>query len=82
LKSGQKLTIRSTGGNIQVASTAPSFKHINYTVKAGDTLSEISRKFHINVTDLRKWNKVPKNRANIQPGTKLKITIEAGNSSS
>ena len=82
LKSGQKLTIRSAGRNIQVASTAPSFKHINYTVQAGDTLSKISRKFHVNVTDLRKWNNVPKNRATIQPGSTLKITVESGNSSS
>ena len=82
LKAGQKLSIRSAGGNIQVASTAPSFKQINYTVKSGDTLSKISRKFHVNVTDLRKWNKVPKNSANITPGTKLKITVESGDSSS
>ena len=82
LKTGQKLAIRSAGDNIQVASTAPSFKQINYTVKRGDTLSNISRKFHVNVTDLRKWNKVPNNSATITPGTKLKITVESGDSSS
>lgn len=82
LKPGQKLTIKKTGGNIQVASTAPSFKQINYTVKPGDTLAKISKHFKVNVTDLRKWNNVPKNRADVKPGSKLKITIEAGHSSS
>ncbi|QPK62027.1 LysM peptidoglycan-binding domain-containing protein [Methylomonas sp. LL1] len=82
LKPGQKLTIKKTGGNIQVASTAPSFKQISYTVKPGDTLAKISKKFKVNVTDIRKWNNVPKNRAEIKPGSKLKITVETGQSSS
>lgn len=82
LKPGQKLTIKKAGGNVQVASTAPSFKQISYTVKRGDTLAEISKKFKVNVTDLRKWNNVPKNRADIKPGSKLKITIESDQSSS
>ena len=82
LKPGQKLTIKRTGANVQVASAAPSIKQISYTVKPGDTLAQISKKFKVDVTDLRKWNKVPKNRADIKPGSKLKITVEAGHSSS
>lgn len=82
LKSGQKLTIKKTGGNVQVASTAPSFKQISYTVKRGDTLAQISKKFKVNVTDLRKWNNVPKNSAEIKPGSKLKITVETNQPSS
>jgi len=82
LKAGQKLVIKKAGGNIHVASTAPSIKQISYTVKSGDTLSQISKKFKVNVTDLRKWNKVPKNTADIKPGSKLKIMIESGHSSS
>lgn len=82
LKTGQKLVIKKAGGHIQVASTAPSIKQISYTIKPGDTLSQISRKFKVNVTDLRKWNNVPKNRADIKPGAKLKIMIEASHSSS
>lgn len=82
LKAGQTLTIKATGDNIQVASTAPSFKQISYTVKPGDTLGKISKKFNVNVTDLRKWNHVPKNRAEVKPGAKLKITVESRNASS
>ncbi len=82
LKPGQKLTIKKSGGNIQVASAAPSFKQISYTVKPGESLAEISKKFKVNVADLRKWNNVPKNSANLKPGSKLKITVEAGHTSS
>jgi membrane-bound lytic murein transglycosylase D len=82
LKPGQKLTIKKSGGNIQVASAAPSFKQISYTVKAGESLAEISKKFKVNVADLRKWNNVPKNSANLKPGSKLKITVDAGHTSS
>jgi membrane-bound lytic murein transglycosylase D len=77
LKSGQKIIVKKSG-DLTVASNSQSFKHINYTVKAGDTLGQISKKFNVNVTDLRKWNNVPKNRAEIKPGSKLKLIVEAG----
>jgi len=80
LKVGEKITIKKTG-SITVASTAPAFKQISYTVKPGDTLGQISKKFSVNVTDLRKWNNVPKNKADIKPGSKLKVMIESGHSS-
>ncbi len=81
LKPGQKLTIKKSAGNITVASTVPSIKQISYTVKPGDTLAHISKKFRVDVTDLRKWNNVPKNRADIKPGSKLKLMIESGHPS-
>ncbi len=82
IKTGQKLTIKKSGGNIQVASTAHSFKQISYTVKSGETLAQISKKFKVNVADLRKWNNVPKNRSDVKPGSKLKITVESANTAS
>ncbi|WP_347987161.1 LysM peptidoglycan-binding domain-containing protein [Methylomonas sp. AM2-LC] len=79
LKVGQKILIKKSG-DITVASVAPAFKQIKYTVKSGDTLGQISKKFNVNVTELRKWNNVPKNKADIKPGTVLKLTIETGQS--
>jgi membrane-bound lytic murein transglycosylase D len=81
LKTGQKIVIKKIG-DIAVASNAPTFKQISYTVKNGDTLSNISRKFSVNVIDLRKWNNVPKNSAEIKPGAKLKVMVETGNPAS
>lgn len=80
LKPGQKITVKK-GGDITVASAAPAFKQISYTVKSGDTLAQISKKFNVAVTELRKWNNVPKNKADIKPGTKLKIIVETAHPS-
>jgi membrane-bound lytic murein transglycosylase D len=43
-----------------------------YSVKAGDTLTEIADKFPgVTVADIKKWNKIKGN--NLRPGMKLKI---------
>lgn len=76
LKPGQKLTIKKSSGHITVASAAPVIKQFSYTVKAGDSLGQIAKKFRVDVTDLRKWNNVPKNRADLKPGSKLKVMVE------
>ena len=46
-----------------------------YTVKKGDSLWLIARKFDIWVTDLLKWNNLKRNRP-LQPGQILKINTE------
>lgn len=46
-------------------------KKITYTVKSGDTLYGIARKFNIGVPDLKRWNKAL--NAQLIPGKKLTI---------
>lgn len=82
LKPGQKLTVKKNTGHITVASTAPIIKQISYDVKSGDTLAKIAKKMNVDISDLRKWNNVPKNHADIKPGTKLKVMIESSHSAS
>jgi membrane-bound lytic murein transglycosylase D len=84
LKAGQKIVIKKAGSDITVASNTNilALKQISYTVKSGDTLGQISKKFNVNVTELRKWNNVPKNKADIKPGTVLKLNVENGRSTS
>ena len=43
-----------------------------YTVKRGDTLTDIAQAHKVSVEDLRRWNDLPKN-ALIQPGQMLRI---------
>jgi membrane-bound lytic murein transglycosylase D len=43
-----------------------------YTVKRGDTLTEIARTHKVSVEDLRRWNELPRD-APIQPGQMLRI---------
>ncbi len=81
IKAGQKLLIKKGGDDIRVASTEPAFKQISYTVKSGDTLGGLAKKFNVDVTELRKWNNVPKNRADLKPGVKLKLIVESNSAS-
>ncbi|QWF70371.1 LysM peptidoglycan-binding domain-containing protein [Methylomonas paludis] len=78
---GQKLVLKKSG-DITVASSAPAFKEISYTVKSGDTLGQLSKKFNVDVADLRKWNNVPKNSAEIKPGVRLKLIVETSHPAS
>jgi len=57
----------------KVAATTPkkSAKTTHYTVKSGDTLASIARKFNVGVSDISKRNRV---KAGIKPGQQLLIT--------
>ena len=55
----------------QTPKKAKETKHITYTVKSGDTLSGIAKKYHVRVADLKKWNNL-KNDV-IRVNQKLKI---------
>ncbi len=46
-------------------------KTITYTVKKGDTLNKIAKKYHVKVSDLKKWNKLKGDM--IREKQKLKI---------
>ena len=77
---GQKLTIK--GANQQavavaskiVVPSAAGIRSISYTVKQGDSLAQISRKFNVSIADLRKWNS-PAISNSLTPGKKLKVIL-------
>ena len=75
---GQKLTIKA--GHQQaiaapVAAASAGGHSISYTVKQGDSLAQISRKFKVSIADLRKWN--PPAISNLlTPGKKLKVILD------
>ena len=50
----------------------PAGNRVNYVVQSGDTLWNISRKFNVTVSQLRKWNQL--RRSSIFPGQKLVIS--------
>ena len=45
-----------------------------YTIKKGDNLHDIAKKFHVNQADLEKANKV--NAKNLKPGSRIVIPVE------
>jgi len=61
---GQKLKVpgmASQGANYQI-----------YTIKRGDTVSEIAARFNTTVSNIKSWNNI-RNLKRIQPGDKLRI---------
>ncbi|MBK8815860.1 MAG: LysM peptidoglycan-binding domain-containing protein [Methylococcaceae bacterium] len=71
LKSGQKLFIKGSG---QLVASASSSRLIHYTVKKGDSLMQLSRKFGVSLTDLRKSN--PQTGKGLIPGQSIKIVVD------
>ena len=51
-----------------------AIRSIDYTVKQGDSLAQISRKFNVSIADLRKWNP-PTVSNSLTPGKKLKVIL-------
>jgi membrane-bound lytic murein transglycosylase D len=60
------VTTQAQGSKIAVPGTSSS-----YTVRRGDTLSEIAAKLSVTVNDIKKWNKLSSTRLNV--GQKLTI---------
>lgn len=77
LPAGRKLVVKSGGGGGGKASRATGAdgtRRVQYTVRRGDTLHEISRKFQVSVAQLRDWNRI--SGANIKAGQKLVVYVD------
>lgn len=78
VKAGQNLVLwnKDAAKKLAIASSGiKSSQSISYTIRQGDTLFSISKRFKVSVADLRKWNgsKIEKH---IQPGTSIMVQVE------
>lgn len=76
IRIGQYLTIYPKGNIAQVSTTPPTTTQSGgekiYTVRSGDSLWSISKKFPgVSVENIQKWNGI--SGTNLKPGTQLKI---------
>ena len=67
IHTGQVLKVAAAKGK-QTAKA--SVQPVSYTVRQGDTLTDIARRFNVNVNDVRRWNN---NSSNIKPGQNIKL---------
>ena len=67
IHTGQILKVAAAKGK-QTAKA--SVQPVSYTVRQGDTLTDIARSFNVNVNDVRRWNN---NSSNIRPGQNIKL---------
>jgi membrane-bound lytic murein transglycosylase D len=75
LRIGQKLVVWVKQPTSATLHPGSQVQPIHYTVRKGDSLARISNRFKVTVTDLRKWNALPKGRY-LQPGQRLKLYVD------
>ncbi|MCE0494402.1 LysM peptidoglycan-binding domain-containing protein [Vibrio salinus] len=69
LKVGKKLVVWKKSANGAI------IRSLFYTIKNGDTLSEIASKFKVNISDIVKWNNLS-NQKYIKPGQRIKLYVD------
>ena len=72
IRPGQKLVIWNKGTAPHSGKTTRS---VSYTVRSGDSLYRISRKFQVSINELRRWNELQKGKY-LQPGQRLKVYVD------
>ena len=72
IRPGQKLVIYKNGGS---SSSASRVRTVVYTVRSGDSLYLISKKFNVSINDLRRWNNLTEGK-HLQPGQNLKLHVD------
>ncbi|MBN4050623.1 LysM peptidoglycan-binding domain-containing protein [Gammaproteobacteria bacterium AH-315-M22] len=70
-------SILKPGRKLVVWPHSKQAKQQHYTVRRGDSLDRISRRFKVSINDLVNWNSLDKNK-HLKPGQKLKVTSNAG----
>jgi membrane-bound lytic murein transglycosylase D len=80
LRPGQQLVIWLPGGTTQAAAVrvhAPpaQLQSVTYTVRRGDSLYTIAKRFNVTIAQLREWNGLPQ-RGYLQPGQRLTLKVD------
>lgn len=76
LKPGQKILLPAASSVKRAKNSKKqntSATATRYTVKSGDSLDKIARKYNVKVADLRRWNQL-KTNSTLQPGQKLNVS--------
>ncbi len=77
LRPGQRLVIWSQGGqtaSVRTQSPSGATQRITYTVRNGDSLWLIARRFNVSVNQLRSWNSLNGNV--LRPGQRLTLYVD------
>ena len=76
LRPGQTLKVVATSDDIVASAAAePSLRRISYTVRSGDSLWRISRRFGVSVGSVKRWNQL--RGSALRPGQRLKLYVES-----
>ncbi len=76
---GQKLKVQSNATKVAQLPTGANGKTLTHSVKSGETLWSLSKKYGVKVSDIIKWNNLKANQ--VQANQKLKIVAASGRTS-
>jgi membrane-bound lytic murein transglycosylase D len=74
LRAGRKIKIRGGSGASGPVVVAGNGEQMTYTVRRGDTLSHIARRFSVSVSQLLSWNGLSRNDQ-IMPGQRIVMFV-------
>jgi membrane-bound lytic murein transglycosylase D len=75
LRVGQTLVVWTGKQPSQSLHTGSRVRPVHYTVRKGDSLSRIANRFNVSITDLQRWNTLPKGEY-LQPGQHIKLYVD------
>jgi membrane-bound lytic murein transglycosylase D len=74
LRAGRKIKVRGSGGASGPVVVAANGEQMTYTVRRGDTLSHIAKRFSVTVSQLLSWNGLSRNDQ-LMPGQRLVMFV-------
>jgi membrane-bound lytic murein transglycosylase D len=74
LRAGRKIKVRGGSGASGPVVVAGNGEHMTYTVRRGDTLSHIARRFSVTVSQLLSWNGLSRHDQ-IMPGQRIVMFV-------
>jgi LysM repeat protein len=74
LKAGQRIKLSTASRSAGGSAGAPSGRRVTYTVRTGDTLTQIAKLFQVSVSQIIAWNGMA-SHSSIVPGQKLTIRV-------
>ncbi len=75
LHPGDTLTVRRNGAApVSGGPGRDRIQSVSYTVRRGDSLYRIARRFNVQVADLRRWNDLPGDY--LRPGQRLELKVD------
>ncbi len=84
---GRKLVVWTDQGVVETPRMSPTTalgnttRKVRYTVKSGDSLYVIARKFRVGIDQIARWNNIDKNKI-LRPGTTLTMYVDVTRQSS
>jgi membrane-bound lytic murein transglycosylase D len=84
---GRKLVVWTDGSVAETPRMSPTealgntTRKLRYTVRNGDSLYVIARKFRVGIDQIARWNNIDKNKI-LRPGTKLTMYVDVTRQSS